>query len=272
MKLLKNTELWNKLQKFNLDDPTSEFSLSQRLSRENGWSTNYSKRVIEEYKKFLYLSVIERKSLTPSDEVDQAWHLHMLYTESYWNDLCNEILGMKFHHGPTKGGTKETEKYLDQYNKTLALYQVTFGKKAPEDIWPSAEKRFSHTKFQRINLNENYVLNKSKVKEYMTVYVLTPLLVIIASLFMFATNIDWGKTFLLILIIIAAIFIIRGIYRYINRNNRGGGGSSSGGSSSSSGCSAMGSFFGCSGCSSGSSGCGSSCGSSCGSGCGGCGS
>jgi hypothetical protein len=44
---LKNPELWKRLQEFNLDDPSAQFSLSDRLSRENGWSLEYSKRVRE---------------------------------------------------------------------------------------------------------------------------------------------------------------------------------------------------------------------------------
>lgn len=104
------------------------------MARENGWSIEYSKRVIDEYKKFLYLSIVEKCSLTPSDEVDQAWHLHMIYTQSYWHDLCKNILGTNFHHGPTKGGESEKVKYNDQYNKTLRLYAENFGHDAPSDI------------------------------------------------------------------------------------------------------------------------------------------
>lgn len=287
MQITKQPELWNKLQKFSFDNPEAKFNFTQRLSRENGWSINYSIRVIEEYKKFLYLSYITKKSLTPSDEVDQAWHLHMVYTESYWKDMCENIFGYKFHHGPTKGGQKEGEKYNTQYNFTLDVYKQVFDYDAPVDIWPDAETRFSNIVYRRVNMHQNIVLNKNKVKEYLTSYCLPPFLGLIAALFICAEEIDWTSTICWIVGIVLVVFIIRGIYRYVNRedrNKRDGGNSSSSKSSGDGGCTVAGSFFGCgsssSGCGSshghgcGGSGCGSSgCGSSgCGGGgCGGCG-
>jgi hypothetical protein len=282
-----NPELWKKISEFSLDAPDASFSFTKRLCRENGWNENYAKRVIDEYKKFLYLSCIAGRSLTPSDEVDQAWHLHMIYTESYWTDLCQNTLGRKFGHGPTKGGKAEGEKYSDQYQFTLDLYKEIFGLNAPSDIWPDAKTRFANVVFKRVNMHENIVLSKKKVKEHMMSYAL-----LLIGVFLLGTltssksessEIDWGTVFMWIGIGLAVIFIIRGIIRYINRNDRNGGSSGSSGSSSSSdgGCTIAGSFFGCgsSGCSSSSSGCGSSgCGSSgcggggCGGGgCGGCG-
>lgn len=267
---MKNPELWKRLSEFQIDDSNSSFTLTQRLARENGWSIDYATRVVSEYKKFLYLAMTSKTSVTPSDEVDQAWHLHMLYTESYWDELCGKVLGREIGHGPTKGGSSEKIKYNDQYNSALALYKSEFGVDAPIDIWPSAEKRFSNVNYQRVNMAENFVLNKSKVKEYMALYVIAPVLLFISALLMSAgsssnEDISYGKGLLIIILIIVGIFIIRGIWRYANRNNRGGGSS---GSSGSDGCSIIGSFLGCSS----DSGCGSSgCGSSGCSGCGGCG-
>lgn len=267
-------ELWKKISDFQIDDPNSALTFTRRLCRENGWSHEYAKRVIDEYKKYVYLSLIVNTSLTPSDEVDQAWHLHMLYTKSYWNDFCKNTLGgINFHHGPTKGGKSEGEKFDNQYNYTLDLYKEVFGYDAPTDIWPDSKTRFSNINYRRVNMHENIVLNKKKVKKYMLSYVLLPLVILMAGLLMSANTkavneTDWASVFMWIGGILLVIFIIRGIVRYINRNNRGGkGGSSSGSSSSSgdSGCTFVGSFLGCGG-----SGCGSDSSSGCGSsGCGG---
>lgn len=281
-----NYKMWEKLNEFSLDIPEVSFSFSDRLARENGWSKEYANRVITEYKKFVFLSAVSGKSLTPSDEVDQAWHMHMIYSRSYWVEMCGEILnGFMLHHGPTKGGKAEAERFNNQYQYTLDLYYEVFFEKAPSDIWPSAEKRFSPTDFKRIDVNENIILNKKKVKEYMITYALPIVGALLLSLFTFSTeakpkesdnNFWWW-----VLGIGVTIFIIRGIYRYVNRNERKSSSSSSSYSSSTydSGCTVIGSFFGCGtsdsgsghgggGC--GSSGCGSSgCGSSCGGGCGG---
>jgi len=137
---MKKPELWKRISKFQIDDSGSSFTFTQRLARENGWSIEYSIRVVDEYKKFLYLAMTSSVSVTPSDEVDQAWHLHMLYTESYWDELCGKVLEREIGHGPTKGGNSERVKYNDQYNKTLALYKSEFGVDAPEDIWQMHKK------------------------------------------------------------------------------------------------------------------------------------
>jgi hypothetical protein len=275
-----NSNLWWKLSEFSLDVPEIDFSFSDRLARENGWSKEFTNRVIEEYKKFVFLSVTSGKALTPSDEVDQAWHLHMIYSRSYWDEMCMGILnGFKLYHGPTKGGKAEASRFNEQYLYTLKLYSEIFGQLPPSDIWPSVEKRFSPMNWKRVDVAKNIVLSKQKVKEYMISYVAPVAGAFVISLFTGSTSKTEDSNFWWwVLGVAVAIFVIRGIYRYLNRHERRSGSSSSSGSSYDSGCTVIGSFFGCgsgdSGC--GSSGCSSSGCSGCGgggcSGCGGCGS
>jgi hypothetical protein len=153
-------QLWLKVKSFELDDSTASLSFSDRLARENGWTIEYSLRAIEEYKKFIFLLLIANHPLTPSDQVDQVWHLHLLYTESYWVDFCEHTLGRKIHHGPTKGGDSEKSKYTDWYEKTKEVYRSTFNYDVPIDIWPSSEDRFSDLHFQRVNINQNWIIKK----------------------------------------------------------------------------------------------------------------
>lgn len=219
----KQQEMWKKISDFKFDSPTSSFPFSSRLSKENGWSREYSKRVISEYRKFLYLSVISGKSLTPSEEVDQAWHLHMIYTHSYWTDLCKETLGTSLHHGPTKGGTKETVKYKDQYQFTLDFYESEFGEKAPEDIWPNVKKRFEDINYKRVNMNDNIVLNKEKVKKHLIVYSIA-LIGFFACLTLMSSSptdkSDYTDLILYFLAGLAIVFLLHGLYRYITREKR----------------------------------------------------
>jgi hypothetical protein len=106
-------QLWREIEALNLDDPAAQLTFTQRLARENGWTLNDARRVVNEYKKFLFLAACAGHPVTPSDAVDQAWHLHLVYTESYWTDHCREILGRPLHHGPTKGGRVERAKFYD---------------------------------------------------------------------------------------------------------------------------------------------------------------
>jgi hypothetical protein len=156
--MLSEPELWNKILNYNIDDVDSQMKFSHRLMNENlGWSYQYTLRVIHEYKKFIYLGCLGN-SVTPSEDVDQCWHLHMLYTRSYWNDLCEGILGFPFHHGPTKGGKAEEVKFNTLYVETLARYYSEFDEEWPTDIWPNAATRFYPWKFQRVCMNTHYVV------------------------------------------------------------------------------------------------------------------
>ncbi len=143
-----------------MDDPSAQFSFSDRLARENGWELEYTLRTIEEYKKFMFLICIAPHPLTPSDQVDQVWHLHLIYTESYWTDFCQHTLGQNIQHGPTKGGKQERDKYNNWYEKTLELYKAVFETEPPSDIWLPVDIRFREINFQRVNTNQNWIIPK----------------------------------------------------------------------------------------------------------------
>ncbi len=113
---------------FNIDDPDSSFTFTDRLCRENDWKMEYALRAILEYKKFIFLVCTSDKAQTPSDQVDQVWHLHLLYTQSYWNEFCKGILNKEIHHGPTKG-VEERGLFKEQYSCTLGQYSQKFNEK-----------------------------------------------------------------------------------------------------------------------------------------------
>ena len=81
---LRDPSLWNRLQACHPDDVEADFPFSARLARDNGWSKSFAGRVVVEYLRFAYLSRLGEGIVTPSDEVDQAWHLHLTYTRHYW--------------------------------------------------------------------------------------------------------------------------------------------------------------------------------------------
>ena len=78
--------------------------------------------------------------LTPSDQIDQVWHLHLLYTQSYWIDFCKNTIQKDIHHGPTKGA-EQKPLFKDQYLKTLEFYESVFKKK------PAIKEQNRQTKF-----------------------------------------------------------------------------------------------------------------------------
>lgn len=141
-RFMQNKSLWNKINDLELSPPTAGLSFESRLARENGWSTGQAIRVISEYKKFLYLAAVSDRMLTPSEAVDQAWHLHLTYTRSYWDNLCAAVLGKPLHHQPTEGGKAEGKKFAAAYEATRDAYRREFGAAPPADVWPPAHIRF----------------------------------------------------------------------------------------------------------------------------------
>lgn len=264
-----------RIESFDIDGGPAQLTFAKRLARENGWSVDYAERVIREYKRFAYLCMAAGHPCTPSDEVDQAWHLHMLYSESYWDRFCGEVLGKPLKHGPTKGGQLEDEKFSDWYEQTKEAYVREFGEKPPADIWPPSEVRFGLAPhFRRVNTRDHWVIPKASVRRSASFFLVATLGLFAIGCTVAATN-DERKTAIIIavialcllLLLVALVLIPKG------RGHSQGGGSGCGWSSTGfgSGCgsrddsSAGDDSGGSSGC--GSSGCGSSgCG---GGGCGG---
>jgi hypothetical protein len=133
--------VWRALEAYEVGPPDAALSFTARLARENRWSEAFAQRVIEEYKRFCFLAMTVDHEVTPSDAVDQAWHLHLTYSRDYWQRFCPEVLGRDLHHGPTAGGGAEQARYFEQYARTLQSYEAAFGP-APPDIWSDARQRF----------------------------------------------------------------------------------------------------------------------------------
>lgn len=242
--------LWQKLKHFQVSQGDEALTFVGRLARENDWSESYAERVFAEYLRFVYLAAVSTHSVTPSDAVDQAWHLHLCYSRSYWKDLCQETLGRDLHHGPTRGGGMERKRFWSQYEMTLASYREHFGENPPQDIWPEVRSRFdSGDRFVRVNLKDAFVIRKRTLYTLLCI----PLgALILSGCQKFIEDAMNGDTLNIAIIAVAALLFIWILWKLSKMGGGGGGG--------------CGGFFGCGG--GGDSGCGSS---GCGGGCGGCG-
>ena len=153
-------EILSRIETFAFDEGEPDLSFARRLAKDNGWTTLYAARVIEEYRRFAFLVVAAGHMAVPSDQVDQAWHQHLLYTRS-WSDFCKNALGQRIHHEPTKGGAEETDRFKTLYRQTLESYRGFFGE-PPEDIWPDADVRFGKDlHFRRVNAQANVIISRS---------------------------------------------------------------------------------------------------------------
>ncbi|WP_267403617.1 MULTISPECIES: hypothetical protein [unclassified Chryseobacterium] len=237
--VLQNDLLWNRLQGFSLDKANVNFPFSKKLAKEENWSEDFTAKAIEEYKKFVYLCCILPNGASPSEIVDKVWHMHLIYTQNYWEEFCPNILQQKLHHHPSNGGQNENEKHKNWFSETLTNYEKIFQEIPPHEVWLTKKEQPRRKKFW---------LNSFKILS-------------ILSVFFILSSCSDGIDNLLTVISIAGpfifviIFLMSKIFGEDNNKDRhkndNGSSGSCGGSSSS--------------CNS------SSCGSSCGGGCGGCG-
>lgn len=153
--------LWHRIADHQIGPADASLSFTARLARENRWDAAFAERVIGEYKRFCYLAMTAGQEVTPSDAVDQAWHLHLTYSRDYWQVFCPQVLGADLHHGPTRGGPVERDRFYRQYAATLAAYEAAFGEAPPGDIWPGAHRRFAVDPLGiRVNLLHDMVLQR----------------------------------------------------------------------------------------------------------------
>lgn len=155
---METATIQSRLETFRFGSAEMQATFCRRLAQENGWSLSYTQRVLAEYKKFLILAALGQP-VSPSYAVDQAWHLHLLFTDSYWNDLCPNYLRRPLHHFPSTS-SDETEKLHQWYMQTLESYHRVFEAKPPGDIWPEAEQ-IQPMHIQQVDLNKNWVIPKS---------------------------------------------------------------------------------------------------------------
>ena len=80
---MQDPDLWNRLKAHAFNDPGATKSYAVKLAAAEGWTPDFTLRVIEEYRKFLYLTQISRGEATPSEIIDRAWHMHLTFTRNY---------------------------------------------------------------------------------------------------------------------------------------------------------------------------------------------
>lgn len=156
---MKQPQLWHNILNFPFDDSSAERPFSLRLSQENDWSYEFSLEAIHEYRKFMYLATIADQAVGPSKVIDQVWHLHLIYTRSYWFHFCEGILGRSIHHAPSKGGGVEDEKHRLIYRYTLELYAQEFKEEAPMAIWGNAKALLSKGNPKNLNTKNQRLIS-----------------------------------------------------------------------------------------------------------------
>lgn len=193
-----------------------------RLARENGWSRTFATQVMTEYRRFLFLAATADHAVTPSDAVDQAWHLHLAYSRHYWEELCGGILGKPLHHGPTAGGGDEDRRYRDQYQATLEAYRTAFDVAPPADIWPPVGERFRPARFERVDRSRHWLLPRRPAQAALLVPLVAGCALISTGSGEQGASITISPYLFVALIVVAVVIAIRRSDRQGRRRRRTG--------------------------------------------------
>ncbi len=233
----KHFKLWERIQDFCFDSADTKLTFAARLARENKWSLRFSELVIEEYKRFTYLTCVSDHPVTPSDEVDQVWHLHLTYTRNYWDVFCADVLRKPLHHDPTQGGSDEDKKYERLYEQTLALYEKEFGYMPPADIWPPSEARFATAvNMKRVDISENWLIPKRIFSLPTRIALLSTASLTLAGCTVFGVELTPKQAIVGGLLIAFFLIVFFFIIKANGKNSGGCGGGCSSGSDGGSGC------------------------------------
>ncbi|KQM62886.1 glycine-rich domain-containing protein [Chryseobacterium sp. Leaf201] len=234
--IVQDRNLWNRIREFSPDAPGADLPFSKKLALEENWTESFTRKAVEEYKKFVYLCCIVPGGASPSRVIDKVWHMHLIYTRNYWEEFCPNVLQQKLHHHPSNGGRNEKAKHETWFSETLKNYGEVFHQQAPEDIWTDKKEQ---KKYKKPGLQNIKMVS------------------LLSVIFMLSSCSDVVYSISALFIVIPVLFIAGAFLNRNNnpkdRNNNGGGSSCGNGGDA------------------GSSGCSNSCGNSCGSGCGGCG-
>lgn len=148
---MKQPQLFESLIGYDFDEgyETSEglTFIDKIMSANLGWDRAYTERVIIEYKKFIYLSIVYGGA-APSDAVDQIWHQHILYTRDYAK-FAERFNHTFLHHNPDRLKGNSTH----VFDNTVQYYKWEFGIEQPKDIWALEPRHF-----MRVDLYTNYII------------------------------------------------------------------------------------------------------------------
>lgn len=215
--------LWARLLDHPFADPARPLDFTARLAREQGLAREAAAALVDEYRRFCFLCCVEGEPMTPSADVDEAWHLHLTCTRDYWQHFCPEVLGTELHHDPTGGTRDEGARYREQYARTLAAYARWFGP-PPERWWPSSRERFARpSRFRRIDTSRVWLLRRPRLRWRALLPAAFALLMPCAAFALSDNPLDWtGGAFLALFAGLAVALVVgTQITRHVMRGGDG---------------------------------------------------
>jgi hypothetical protein len=209
--------LWSNILAFDFDKPLSEYSFSTRLASENYWSTAFTEKAILEYKKFMYLAAISDLMVSPSEIIDNVWHQHLIFSQSY-QEFCN-LLEKNIQHVPSTHRKEENLKFKKARERTKQLYVEHF-KEQPIDIWAYS------TMYDSLRLKKASVKIRSFLVAGLLVFFLliTPFVILLKPVYIHIGNPDfliYTSLFTGLIFLVLEIYnhsYLKGIFKDVDDN------------------------------------------------------
>lgn len=125
--------LWLKLSTMNAEGLQAFAPMMKMVEQQMGANAEMAGRLIEEYRKFLFLAMRAYHQVIPPGVINEVWMMHMQQAQDYWEQLSQMIT-----ERPVTGGTMDAKtmgSMADAWTQTLKSYEAIFGSKPPMDIW-----------------------------------------------------------------------------------------------------------------------------------------
>jgi hypothetical protein len=140
---LTDPDLWNLIETWPLpyreerddSDPPKRLCtcFEHNLRKIGDWTDEDSVRITKAYRRFLYLKALNVGPITPPKWIDEAWHLHLGFTENY--AALKGAVGKPLQH---RTDLSESQR-VDAYALGRSLWENEFDTKVPHKLWPSRE-------------------------------------------------------------------------------------------------------------------------------------
>jgi hypothetical protein len=132
---VKDKELWERLQAYAFPLSAGRGSLREHLAGKTNLGADKAPRVVDEYRRFLYLAATSQEVVAPSPLIDRVWHTHINDTRAYVEDFAGKVIGRMIHHSPGRANAADDP----AYGRTLVLYEQEFGEAPFAQVWPQPE-------------------------------------------------------------------------------------------------------------------------------------
>ncbi len=152
-------QLWNRIENYSFDKfSDSSKNFTTKLCWEEKWTTAKARKLIQEYKRFVFLCCVLEDGASPSHDVDKVWHLHLTYTKEYWQVFCKDILQKDLHHYPSNGVKEDDNKLKNKYLNTLEAYFSFFDDLPEIEIWSDVDLKKKIKQMDKVPISYQFAI------------------------------------------------------------------------------------------------------------------